>query len=269
MVAVVLTALNLRPAVTSVAPLLSEMREEFGVSATWAGLLTTLPALCFAAAGLTAPRLSARIGLGRTVSLSLLIIATGLLIRAAGGSTTVLGASLVACAGIALVNVLIPVVIKGSFPARIGLMTGIYTAALQAGGALGSAVTPGLEGPLGGWRPALAVWAALALIALAVWVPVSRRHGAAWVRRIEHAEHRTTARWKSASARANSSSPERRQSWLRANSARSSPSSSAVWLSAASRAPSTSRARRTCRISRSSLPHSRRSAPDTSLVART
>lgn len=187
-VAVVLTALNLRPAVTSVAPLLGEMRVEFGVSATWAGVLTTLPALCFAAAGLAAPRLSARIGLGRTVSLSLLIIAAGLLIRVAGGSTVVLGASLVACAGIALVNVLIPVVIKGSFPARIGLMTGIYTAALQAGGALGSAVTPGLEGPLGGWRPALAVWAALALIALAVWVPVSRRHGAAWVRRIEHAE---------------------------------------------------------------------------------
>lgn len=187
-VAVVLTALNLRPAVTSVAPLLGEMRVEFGVSATWAGVLTTLPTLCFAAAGLAAPRLSARIGLGRTVSLSLLIIAAGLLIRVAGGSTVVLGASLVACAGIALVNVLIPVVIKGSFPARIGLMTGIYTAALQAGGALGSAVTPGLEGPLGGWRPALAVWAALALIALAVWVPVSRRHGAAWVRRIEHAE---------------------------------------------------------------------------------
>ena len=187
-VAVVLTALNLRPAVTSVAPLLGEMRMEFGVSATWAGVLTTLPALCFAAAGLAAPRLSARIGLGRTVSLSLLIIAAGLLIRAAGGSTMVLGASLVACAGIALANVLIPVVIKGSFPARIGLMTGIYTAALQAGGALGSAVTPGLEEPLGGWRPALAVWAALALIALAVWVPVSRRHGAAWVRRVEHAE---------------------------------------------------------------------------------
>jgi CP family cyanate transporter-like MFS transporter len=189
-VAVVLTALNLRPAVTSVAPLLGEMRAEFAVSATWAGVLTTLPALCFAAAGLAAPRLSARIGLGRTVSLSLLIIAAGLLIRAAGGSTVVLGASLVACAGIALVNVLIPVVIKGSFPARIGLMTGIYTAALQAGGALGSAVTPGLEEPLGGWRPALAVWAALALIALAVWVPVSRRHGAAWVRRVDHTQPR-------------------------------------------------------------------------------
>jgi CP family cyanate transporter-like MFS transporter len=188
--AVVLTALNLRPAVTSVAPLLGEMRAELAVSATWAGVLTTLPALCFAAAGLAAPRLSARIGLGRTVSLSLLIIGTGLVIRAVGGATVVLGASLVACAGIALVNVLIPVVIKGSFPARIGLMTGIYTAALQAGGALGSAVTPGLEEPLGGWRPALAVWAGLALVALAVWVPVSRRHGSAWVRRAEHSQPR-------------------------------------------------------------------------------
>ncbi|MGB7508787.1 MAG: MFS transporter, partial [Mycobacterium sp.] len=57
-VAVVLTALNLRPAVTSVAPLLGDMRADLGVSATWAGLLTTLPALCFAAAGLAAPWLS-------------------------------------------------------------------------------------------------------------------------------------------------------------------------------------------------------------------
>ncbi|MCK5753841.1 MAG: MFS transporter, partial [Mycobacterium sp.] len=44
-VAVILTALNLRPAVTSVAPLLGDMRTDLGVTATWAGLLTTLPAL--------------------------------------------------------------------------------------------------------------------------------------------------------------------------------------------------------------------------------
>ena len=77
---------------------------------------------------------------------------------------------------------LIPVVIKGSFPARVGLMTGIYTAALQGGGALGSAVTPAIEEPLGGWRMALAGWAVLALIALAAWLPAARRHRGAWVR---------------------------------------------------------------------------------------
>lgn len=179
-VAVVLTALNLRPAVTSVAPLLAEMRTDLAVSATWAGLLTTLPALCFAAAGLAAPWLSSRIGLGRTISAAMVALTVGLAARVVDGPHVVIGATLVACAGIALINVLIPVVIKGSFPARVGLMTGIYTAALQGGGALGSAVTPGLEDPLGGWRIALAAWAAVAFVALAVWLPASRRHRGTW-----------------------------------------------------------------------------------------
>ncbi|BBY49561.1 MFS transporter [Mycolicibacterium arabiense] len=178
--AVVLTALNLRPAVTSVAPLLGEMRSDLGVSATWAGLLTTVPALCFAAAGLAAPWLSSRIGLGRTISAALVALTAGLALRVVDGPHLVIGATLIACAGIALVNVLIPVVIKGSFPARVGLMTGIYTAALQGGGALGSAVTPGLEEPLGGWRIALAAWAVVAFVALLAWMPASRRHGDTW-----------------------------------------------------------------------------------------
>ncbi|BBZ23791.1 MFS transporter [Mycolicibacter hiberniae] len=169
-VAVVLTALNLRPAITSVGPLLPEMRGALGASDTWAGVLTTLPGLCFAGAGLAAPWLSRRIGLGRTISVALLTLVAGLLIRVCDGSSVVLGGTLVATAGIALINVLIPVVITGSFPARIGLMTGIYTAALQGGGALGSAVTPVLDDALGGWRGALGAWSALALLALAAWV---------------------------------------------------------------------------------------------------
>ncbi|NHU45723.1 MFS transporter [Rhodococcus sp. A14] len=180
-IAVILTALNLRSAVTSVAPLLGDMQQDLAVSAAWAGVLTTLPVLCFAAAGLAAPRLATHLGLGRAISCSLAMITVGLAVRALDGPALVLGASLVACAGIALVNVLIPVVIKGSFPAKIGLMTGIYTAALQGGAAIGSALTPGLEQPLGGWRPALAIWAALAVTALVVWVLAARRHGATWV----------------------------------------------------------------------------------------
>lgn len=179
-VAVVLTALNLRPAVTSVATLLGDMRAELSVSATWAGLLTTVPALCFAGAGLAAPRLAARIGLGRTISAAMVALTIGLALRVVGGSQLVIGATLIACAGIALANVLIPVVIKGSFPARIGLMTGIYTAALQGGGALGSALTPGLEDPLGGWRAALAIWAVISFLALTVWIPATRRQRGAW-----------------------------------------------------------------------------------------
>ncbi len=162
-VAVILTALNLRPAITSIGPVLGEMRESLGASAVWAGVLTTLPGLCFAAAGLTAPWLARRIGLGRAISVALVILSIGLVVRVLDGPYVVIGGTLVATGGIALVNVLIPVVIKGSFPAQIGLMTGVYTAALQGGGALGSAVTPPLEPLLGGWRGALGSRALVAL----------------------------------------------------------------------------------------------------------
>ncbi|MDO0976568.1 CynX/NimT family MFS transporter [Mycolicibacterium frederiksbergense] len=178
-VAVVLTALNLRPAITSVGPLLGDMRDDLGTSALWAGLLTTLPGLCFAAAGLTAPWLARRFGIGSAIAAALLVLTTGLLLRVIDGPHVVIGGTLVATAGIALINVLIPVVIKGSFPARIGLMTGIYTAALQGGGAAGSAVTPALDEALGGWRFALGAWAVLAAAALIVWLIAMQRRRAA------------------------------------------------------------------------------------------
>src|SRR5690349_9755592 len=178
-VAVILTALNLRPAITSVGPLLGEMRAALGASAIWAGALTTLPVLCFAAAGMAAPSLARRVGLGNAISVALVILSVGLVVRVLDGQYVVIGGTLVASAGIALVNVLIPVVIKGCFPAQIGLMTGVYTAALQGGGALGSAVTPPLEPMLGGWRLAVGSWVLLAVLALVFWVPAARAIGGA------------------------------------------------------------------------------------------
>jgi CP family cyanate transporter-like MFS transporter len=169
-VAVVLAATNLRPAITSVGSVLDEMRDGLGASHTWAGALTTLPGLCFAVAGLAAPRLARRIGLRAAVAVALFVLGLGLVLRVLDGPAVVLGGTLVACTGIALANVLIPVVVKASFAARVGLMTGVYTAALQAGGALGSSVTPPLEPVLGGWRGALASWAVLAVVALVVWL---------------------------------------------------------------------------------------------------
>jgi CP family cyanate transporter-like MFS transporter len=174
-VAVILTALNLRPAITSVGPVLGDMRDDLGTSALWAGLLTTLPGLCFAAAGLTAPWLARRLGLGPAIAAALFILTTGLVLRVIDGPHVVIGGTLVATAGIALINVLIPVVIKGSFPTRIGLMTGIYTAALQGGGAAGSAVTPAIDEMLGGWRFGLGAWAGLAAAALVFWLVAVRQ----------------------------------------------------------------------------------------------
>ncbi|KDN17955.1 CynX/NimT family MFS transporter [Amycolatopsis rifamycinica] len=178
-VAVVLTALNLRPAITGVGPMLAEMRQDLGASVVWAGVLTTLPTLCFAGAGLAAPLLARRAGIGVAIAIALAALAAGLVLRVLDGPVVVLGGTLVATAGIALINVLIPVVIKDSFPARIGVLTGVYTAALQGGGALGSAVTPRLGDTLGGWRPALGGWAVLAVVALLAWILAARGTGRA------------------------------------------------------------------------------------------
>jgi CP family cyanate transporter-like MFS transporter len=174
-VAVVLTALNLRPAVTSVGPLLDKAQADLGATATWAGVLTTLPGLCFAVAGLAAPALARRVGLGSAVALALGILVIGLVVRVLDGPLVVLGGTLVSSAGIALANVLIPVVVKDNFPARIGMMTGVYTAALQGGGAFGAAATPPMDDLLGGWRQAWAGWAVLAAAALVVWLLVRGR----------------------------------------------------------------------------------------------
>ena len=173
---VALAAANLRPAVTSTASVLEEVRDSLGASAAWASALTAVPVVCFGLAGLLAPRVARSLGMARAIGWSLVLITAGLLLRVLDGPAVVLGGTLVACAGIAVGNVLIPVVIKESFPDRIGVVTGIYTAALATGGGLGAAATPPLDGLLGGWRPALGAWALLGAAALVLW-SVGARHG--------------------------------------------------------------------------------------------
>jgi CP family cyanate transporter-like MFS transporter len=177
-VGVALAAMNLRPAVTSMAAVLGEVRADLGASALWASMLTAVPTLCFGLAALAAPTLGRRFGMARAVGLSLAVLTVGLLLRVLDGPWVVLGGTLVATAGIAIGNVLIPVVVKESFPGQVGRVTGIYTASLAAGGGLAAALTPPLEQVLGGWRGAVAAWAALALAALLLWGRAARHEPA-------------------------------------------------------------------------------------------
>ncbi|WP_407553807.1 MFS transporter [Streptomyces sp. Pv4-95] len=173
----VLAALNLRPAITSLGALLEEVRVGLGMSGTVAGLLTSVPALCFAAFGLAAPRLARRWGPGAIVCVGMAAIAVGVAVRPfAGGTVGFLVASALALAGIAVSNVLMPVVIKTWFPDRVGSMTGLYSMALALGTSLAAALTVPMTAALGGsWRTGLAVWAALAAVAVLPWLVVVRQ----------------------------------------------------------------------------------------------
>ncbi|MFI5825657.1 CynX/NimT family MFS transporter [Streptomyces sp. NPDC051578] len=182
---IVIAALNLRPAITSLGALFEETRTGLGMSGTVAGLITSVPALCFAVFGVTAPRLSRRFGPAAVVCAGMAAVAAGLLIRPfATNAAGFLAASALSLAGIALTNVLLPVIIKRWFPDRVGTMTGVYSMALAAGTSLAAAATVPLTSALGGsWRTGLLVWAFLAVAAVLPWLPIAaavrRARGAA------------------------------------------------------------------------------------------
>ncbi|MFC8667657.1 CynX/NimT family MFS transporter [Streptomyces sp. NPDC057199] len=180
-IGIVLTALNLRPAITSLGALLEEVRDGLGMSGSFAGLLTSVPPLCFAVFGVMAPRLARRFGPAAVVCAGMVAIAAGLVIRPFAGNTAgFLVASALALMGIAVSNVLMPVIVKRWFPDRVGSMTGLYSMALALGTAAAAAVTVPMTRALGGsWHAGLAVWAGLAAVAVLPWIPLVRARGTA------------------------------------------------------------------------------------------
>ncbi|WP_251092797.1 CynX/NimT family MFS transporter [Streptomyces sp. Caat 7-52] len=173
---IVLSAVNLRPAITSLGALLEEVRDGLGMSGSVAGVLTSVPPLCFAVFGVTAPRLARRFGPAAVVCAGMVAITAGLLIRPYVGNTAgFLAASALALMGIAVSNVLMPVIVKRWFPDRVGSMTGLYSMALALGTSLAAAVTVPVTDALGGsWQSGLAVWAAVAAVAVLPWLPLVR-----------------------------------------------------------------------------------------------
>ena len=171
--AIVLTAVNLRTAVTSVGPLLSEVQSGVGLSSALAGVLTTLPVVCFAVVGWYAPAVAHRFGEHRAVAGALVLMTVGLAGRAAVGSPgPFLALSAVALLGGAVGNVLLPSLVKRHFPDRIGPMTAVYTTALAIGLTAAAAAPVPLAEAAGtdGWRVGLGAWALLSAVAVVPWL---------------------------------------------------------------------------------------------------
>ena len=179
LLAILLLAANLRPAITSVAPLIERIRADAGVSNGVAGLLTALPLLAFAALSPVAPRLSRRFGAERALIGSMLALCGGIVLRSLGtGAAPLLAGTSILGAAIAVGNVLLPGLVKREFPGRTGAVTSAYTVALGTSAAVAAGASVPLTRLLGpGWQAPLALWAAPALLAAVAWVPLLRRDG--------------------------------------------------------------------------------------------
>ena len=168
-----LVALNLRPAVTSVGPLLQEIVQSLGFDRTEAGILTTLPVLCFGLIGPLAPVLGRRFGAENVIFAALVAVALACALRLAPSAAPLYASGVLAGLAIGLMNVLLPGIVKRDFPQRVGAVTGFYTMMLCVGAAGAAALAPQVELAFDtAWPVALAVWGILAVIALPAWAPM-------------------------------------------------------------------------------------------------
>lgn len=170
-IGIVVLAFNLRPTAVSIGPVLGDIRAGLGMSAAEAGVLTSLPVLAFAVFGALAPRAAGLLGLHRLTLGALLCVVVGLAARAhVSSAPAFLLLSLLALAGMASANVLLPSLVKLHFPTRIGLMTSIYSTALAIGLTSASVLTVPIAEAGDGWRTGLFAWSLLAAVAVLPWL---------------------------------------------------------------------------------------------------
>ena len=171
--AILCAALSMRTLFPSVSTLLPEISEYFQLSDSAAGYLTMLPVLCLGVFAPVATWLTRNIGPGRGLTLVIGILAFSLMLRAIPNVALLFVGTLLGGAAIATANVLVPVLVKRDFAAKMGLMTGLYTTAICGGSAVAAAATVPFSKSLpGGWASAIGIWAlpaALATAMLAIW----------------------------------------------------------------------------------------------------
>ncbi len=175
-VALVLTGVTMRVAVSSVGAVLAELQHGLHTSSALAGIITTLPVIAFAFIGFVSPRLAHRFGEHRVVAAALLAATVGLVVRAfAGGFWMFAVLSMLALAGGAITNVLMPILVKRHFPDRVGAMTALYTTCLAVGTTAAAGVTVPIAKAAGAsWRFGIGSWAALTAVAILPWLATLR-----------------------------------------------------------------------------------------------
>ncbi len=169
MIAIGLIALNMRGPFVAVAPVVGDMQRDLGFSPVEIGFLTGIPVLCFALAAPLASLVGRKLGPEFAITLTLLGVLLGVLVRSAGGGALVMLGTVMLGIAITIGNIVVPLIIRRDFsPARQGAAMGTYTAALNIGSFATSVMTAPLAELLG-WRPAIAACALFAVAAAAVW----------------------------------------------------------------------------------------------------
>ncbi|MDX1300818.1 cyanate transporter [Photobacterium sp.] len=173
LVALILVGLNLRPSMASIGPVLSSIRSDIPLSFTMVSLLTMLPVFTMGLAMFVGIRLGKKVGEHRLIAYSLLLISVATSYRYyAQNPADLLITATVAGIGIALIQALIPKIIKTHFSNSIELFMGVYVTAIMGGAALSASASPYIVEFSSNWRFGLSIWGGLAIVAFISWFGV-------------------------------------------------------------------------------------------------
>ncbi|HYE67647.1 MAG TPA: MFS transporter [Anaerovoracaceae bacterium] len=171
LVSIIGISFSLRAPITSIGPLAGLIHEDLGVSNGFIGFMTTLPLIAFSICSPFIPRISSRIGIGRTMLFGLVFIVAGGVIRSYTGIIGLLVGTALIGVGISAANVLIPSIVKLNYPQKIGIITSIYITAMAVFASIGAGASYPLASVGFGWKTASIVWIGIAFLAIFAWYP--------------------------------------------------------------------------------------------------
>ncbi len=173
-VAILFVALNLRPAISSIGPMLEPIRSDLDLSNSEVSLLTAIPVFCMGLFAPLAVLFGRKFGLKRSIAVLLAIIGVFTLVRGFLPTYPVLlvSAFFIGLA-IAVISPLLSAMIKRDFPRRTAALIGVYSFGMGLGATLAAGLT-GLFYTLADWPIAIASWSLLSVLAIVIWLCVEQ-----------------------------------------------------------------------------------------------
>ncbi|MBM0844020.1 MFS transporter [Staphylococcus saprophyticus] len=188
-IAIILIASTLRAPLTSVGPVIHEIKEAMSINDSIAGFLTTIPLIIFAIVSPLVSKVTTRLTMSYTLLYSTLLLIVALILRIMGDFNVFIIGTILLGVAIAFGNVVLPSYVKWYFPMQIGLMTGIYSGTMNFTAGLGGGLShPLSEMTLLGFRLSLVFWVILGLAAITLWLLTVRSGSNLEARTIENAE---------------------------------------------------------------------------------
>ncbi|PSW60598.1 MFS transporter [Photobacterium kishitanii] len=181
---ILLIAATLRGTITGIGPILDFVSQTLNLSATQAGMLTTLPLLAFAIFSPISSGLARKVGLEPSLMLALVLMTIGVIVRSAGSTTMLFLGTCIIGVGIAIGNVLLPSLLKRDFPTQVPTLTAVYVLVMGIGSTISSSVAIPLFYlsdklhiiAIPNWAFSLAGIIIFPVIAILVWLPQLNRH---------------------------------------------------------------------------------------------